>query len=599
MKKILTISMGLAALTAMGAPSNVPTNKFPTEALSSISANGEWAVGNTDAEFSIVIRNLYTGKSWLYEWEEAQGGPQYAPAIGNAASDAGVVVGEVGDRPAYWVNGEWNFLPVGDYKNMTQMGGISADGSVIFGAIGKQGMSDELDDVQFTRPCVWYRNADGTYGDPLFLPQPERDLTNAIPQYFTPIAISSDCNTIGALMTCNYGNPHVPYVFTRDASGQWSYNMIGADLINPDNLVFPEFHGSYNGPARPNYEDYLTEAQQEAYLAEAKIYGEELQASGDYTDEEIELILWGYAAKFMSEPQEAEFTKLWNEYLKAYNDWALDFLEYESVLARMLTDGMNFEMNNLCLSSDGKYLYATGTEYVHARPGDPENAFDVVLQPVRFDTATGESFVFSSNNAVYLSSVADDGSVLGRTVTGDDYIYTEAYIFPQGAYESVSLDVYMKDNGHDGAAIWMENNLFHEVMAPNASGTGFIIVDSYSMGIPRVTPDMSLIMFTTSTANWSPEENYLWISYVLNVDQQDTGVEEIASGSDAAMRLLPGGVVELDGQFASLEIYDLSGATVYSVAAPAARTATGLGTGVYVVRALSADGDVIVRKAVF
>lgn len=588
----------MAALTvagiAMAAPSEVSTKTFYNETLGPISSNGEWVAGS--GEFTVIIRNLVTGKVWEYdEYNVNTGtGNQYNLGFDRCVSDGGIVVGEVNDLPAYWQDGKWTPLPLAGHSGNMQVGSITPDGSMIVGAIGSG--SSQLDDVMFTKPCVWYRNADGTYGDPVMLPYPERDITNAIPQYFTPISVSDDGKVIGALMVCNYGNPVVPYVFTADNKGEWSYRMLGESLINPDGIVFPEYYGEYHGPDRPNWELYITEEEKEEYFAAFPAWAEEQEELG-YTDEDIELLNLRFVSTFMSGELKAEYDALLDAYLEAYLGWIQDERDYIDCLSQLLTDGMTFTMNNMCMTPDGKYLYSTGTSYELARPGNPENPFDVLMRPVRFETATGNATEYSPENNVMVSSVTADGSVLGREYVADSQVNVEAYIFPKGETESVSLLDYFRAHGNTEVVDWMEENMLHEAMVVDGDGNIYT-ADVYSMGVPTATPDMSLIVFQTSTFYWIPEEDYGYVSYVLNTGL-DAGAVESVGETESAVAILPEGNIAVSGDIDSLEVYDISGAKVFTAGNPTGVVATGLPAGIYVVRCVSADGTATTRKALF
>lgn len=519
MKRLLPIFLALSASAAMAI--DKPTSEsmtFTDETLSSISPNGEWVAGGMGDEFTVIIRNLTTGKKWTYsEFNGETGmGTQYTVGLGKCVSNNGIVVGEVDDMPAYWEDGAWHDLStkVGQtvYRGAMQVGSITPDGSIIVGAIGNSGGLTQgfEEDVMYTAPCLWQRNADGSgYGDPVMLPHPERDITNAIPQYFTALAISDDGKTIGALMTCNYGFPHVPYSYTQDADGEWQYTMMGEDLINPEHRVFPKYSGEYNGPNRPNWEEYMTQAEMEQYFAAGDAYVRYLESQG-YNEYEIELLLWGYAANFMTEPRKGEFEALWDEYYTAYVEWWEAYSQYETILSQVITEGMGFIFNNMCISPDGKYIYATGTVYELVRPGNPENAFDQHCMPVAFEVGTDNYTVFSQKNDIRVASVTNDYSVLGKPNLGDGYLDTLAYIFPQGDTECVDLLSYFEEKGNIEVVDWIEENMIHYAQIGETT-----FDDVYSMGIPMATPDMSVIVFQTTSFYWEPMEDYLWVSYVL------------------------------------------------------------------------------------
>lgn len=594
MKRLLPIAFILAATSAAGATSQVPSAQYPYEMISCISANGQWAVGNLENNFTAFIRNLVTGQVWNYdEYDgETDKGTKYGIALDQAVSDGGVVVGFVDDLPAYWENGTWHLLPVLNFNGRVQIGSISRDGSMIVGALGRD-TGEVLDDVQFTSPCLWRRGADGKFGNPEFLPQPKRDITNAIPQYFTLISVSDDCKTIGAQMTCNYGFPHICYAYTQGADGDWTYTLLGESLLNPKGVEFPEYVGEYKGPEAPNYELYLTEEEYAEFELEFPAWADEMEFEG-YTDEDIELLRYRFVAQFIQdEKKKAEYEALLDAYYDAFFEWYEQYMEYEVALGALFVEGHDFVFNNLRISPDGTKIYSTAVKQERVDTGDPENPFQAHYAPAIFNVATGEGRVLSDKHNVLLSSVTADGSVLGAEYQLDHYLNRFAYIFPQGQNESVNMLEYFTQEGNLEALKWMDQNLFHDVMI--MGDYGLEPFETYSMGIPYTTPDMSLMAFKVSTLYWVDEEKYDWITYLLNTGM-DTGVDGVEADSVLSVAPKPGAVVSVGGVAESLRIFDLTGRTVFSTRNASGNIATGLSSGIYLIEARSASGSFVTRK---
>lgn len=596
MKKLLPIAFLAVAGTAAAAVSDISTKIFPGEALSSISSNGVWVVGAAETEFSVIIRNLESDMKWGYNYNENNPqSVQYALGHDRAVSDNGIVIGLRNDMPAYWENGGWKSLPSGKAV-MGVTGSITPDGSMIVGSLSETGMTYE--EVQMSYPCIWYRNADGSYADPVFLPCPEKDMTGTTPQYLTAISVSDDGKTIGACMTCLYGFPHVPYVYTLGSDGNWTYKALGTDLINPEKIEFPEYPGEYNGPLAPNWEDYMTEEEIARFEAAFPAWAAGLEEQG-YTPEDIQILEIRYVATFMKdEEKKEEYQKLVDEYYDAFFAWLEKYNAYEAALNKVLTEGRDFEMNNIRLSPDGKYLYSTSSYLEMVKPGDPENAFETHYAPVRFDVATGEAFLFSEEENILISSVTADYSVLGQPYSRDRYMPRSAFIFPQGDEFPMNIMDYFNTVGSYGAATWIDHNMFHEIVIDVTEGGNFIFEDAYSMGVPVPTPDMSLILFQTSSYYWYPEVPYMYYSYVLNPEQENVGVETVEN-AESAVRVLNGGNLLVSGDVASITVYDLAGAALFRATAPAGTVATGLPAGIYVVSVVDAAGNASSIKAVF
>ena len=594
MKKLLPLGLIMLTASTVSAQSDVPSQVFAGEYLYCVSDNGEWAVGQMEQQYSVYIRNLITGKVWQYEWDGSDLGEMYTLSLDKAVSNNGIVIGEISDTPVYWKEGRWHALPTSGFSASCQLGSISADGSMIVGGIGDVGFN--YDDQQMTFPCVWYMQDNGNFGNPEFLPRPEKDMTGATPQYFSCISVSEDGNVIGATMTCNYGFPHVPYVYIKGSDGSWSYKALGLDLINPGNLQFPEYVGEYNGPDRPNYEAYMTQEQIAKMDAEFPAWSAAMEREG-YTQEDIEILMLRFAADYMTEPEKSEYEAVLDEYYDAYFDWLEKYTDYETTLGMMLAEGVDFVFNNIRISPDGKYVYSTGSRLEMVRPDDPENAFDELHFPTRFDVETSDSFEFDNSLDILVSCVTADYSVLGQPFILDADMYREAYIFPQGAFKPMNFYEYYMSQNNEDAAKWIEKNMLKEVIGFGPNGN-ITIIDTLCMGMPTATPDMSLVTFTTSGVYWEPQAPFNWYSYILN-PLAESGIETAVTEDGAKIISLADARLSVSGKVKEITVYDLSGAAVYFVKSPAGIVSTGLPSGVYVVKAVKDNDESMVLKVLF
>ena len=603
MKKFIIGLLSLIPVSSFAA-STVPNQMYPGECIFSFSANGEWMVSELDVEHSLLIRNLTTGQQWTYFTDGLDNGVDYALGMSTCVSNDGTVVAEVSNVPSYWKNGKWKPLPEAAGVRAAIIGGITPDGSAIVGSVSR-GSS------MMTQPCIWYRQENGTYGNPEWLPVPRSGA-----QYINATCISDDARVVGVSLRSGSGFSNPPYAYVRNDDGSWTYKDLGGPVLNPPGRVLPTSPGSYRGPQAPNYESYMTEEQIEAYY-EATGYAwlNELYDKGMSEDEMyVEGIL--YAAEFMNEDKRARYEPLARSFANAYLPWAKAMAEYLEALAKIEEDVADFEFNNVYMSPDGKYIYATAYRVILVDPGNPEYGQVKEHAPVRFDVATGEYTVYPFDYDAIITCVTGDYSVLGWDYDMDLHLYRPAYIFPEGSTEGFEIQDYWKQLDNSYAYTWLEENLYREVLVAITPTGGYLWDDAWSIGKPVATPDMSLWGYGGSTLYWSalPAENAMFITYIFNPDEsaskvpddgkgdeeiEDSGITGVDDNAGIGVRALADGVLEISGEVSGITVCDLSGKTVFTASSPAATVSTGLDRGLYIVNAVSPSGTSLTRKVRF
>lgn len=568
-----------------------------------ISPNGQWIVGQADGEGALWIRNLAENKQWLYG--TGTDASNYVIGINRSVSNDGTVVAVVDEIPSVWHNGKWTTLPNDGFTGSGVAGSITPDGNMIVGSIGKVRMT--LEDIMMTYPTVWYRNENGTWSDPEWLPYPTQDFLRMAPQYMNLISVSEDGNVIGANQTSGNGYFQQPYIYSKDENGEWTYKALGENVINPSNLPIQPFVGDYHGPAYPDWTKYLNENKNPASLnrmwRDFPAWVQEQEKAG-LTEEEISLEQLYFFAEYVDEADKEEYLKLVDDFISAYKPWKEKDDAYYAFLRDLFEEGLTFDANNIFVSTDGKYLYSTAIQQEMRDPSNPEGMGMILHHaPIKFDIATGEYTLYSFDPDIIVSSVTDDGSIMGKVYAhiSDPYIYRDAYIYPQGNDEPVTIHEYWEQTGNTNAYEWMEEHLYVQVIVAINENGSYVLDDTWSVGIPLSTPDMSLMSFTTSIIYWepAPDAMALWLTAVLNTGLEDTKVESLAPAADASVTVLPGGMIAVEGNVASITVFDLSGKALFHTANPQASVSTGLPNGVYVVRALSSDGKPVSVKAMF
>ena len=550
---------------------------FKDEYLSDISPNGEWAAGAID-DGSVVIRNLVNNQNF----ESRTNGATVFYYIGSGPqpiSNTGIVVGSTnGDNAAYWENGTWHTLKTPNPEFMSNASSITPDGSVICGGAGNDNMSLETDKIMLV-PAVWYRQADGSYSDAVLLPHPDLDYTGRVPQYITALAISDDGKTVAGQIRDYVGFMHEPILYTCDDNGEWSYTMLYPELLNPDNVVFPAYPGEYNGIPMPTPEWFMTEEELEEFSQALDRWttGKPTPEYKDYmTKEEIEA-----------------YNKALDEFLDEYNPWAESFDTFNELYTATVEAGYSFVFNNVTLTPDGKYF---GTTREISYVEDPIEGPKSRMYPVVLNT-DGSGYTDLNGNpelSLLTSSMARDGQVMATYIDPENILPRRAYVFPKDSKEAEPIEVYFMDVNPE-LSMWLEDEMTREVIVGFLPGGEFDYQDFMCSGAPITTPDMSrMICVTMATDTWVDAEA-LYYSYIFDTGIDISEVKPLATAS-CAMEILAGGVIDLKGEFSMIEVYDVSGALIYSEKSPAGNVNPNLAKGIYVIKALGADGTEIVKK---
>lgn len=234
MKKYLSLS-AIFAVSCLAASSASASEVIPGVFAVSVSHNGQWLLGQAEGEGVLFIKDFSTGKVYNTGGATSDAGNGFVAGMCEAIADDGTSIALIDGLPYWWSPSAntWTRLPGQTQDGSAALGSITADGSMIVGGLGTSGLTTE--DVQMTFPCIWYRQPDGTYGEPVFLPNPDKDRYGFVPQYVNCLAVSDDGNVIAAMMTENSGFFDLPYIYTRNEQGEWSYREVGSAVIDAEN----------------------------------------------------------------------------------------------------------------------------------------------------------------------------------------------------------------------------------------------------------------------------------------------------------------------------------------------------------------------------
>lgn len=593
MKK--TLLLAAAALATVSASAELTNQILPGCYFTGMSHNGQYAVSCLDGGI-LTFMNLTTGENTTFEGDGYT--TEYTSGIGNCISNNGILVGSttpVGSA-AYLENGTWYNLPVinAEYTNLSN--GITADGSVICGNIGTDKIDIKTENIMCV-PCVWYRQADGSYSEPVILPYPAKDYTGRVPQYAKALSISDDGNVVAGQITDYGGFVQQPIVYTRDDKGEWSYTLMCPELINPENLVFPEYPGEC--PMGPEMESFMTAEEKDAYNKAYEEWNATLPL--DYSK-------YPNMEDYMSDESKAKYAAAQEEYAKAVAEWEELYYPFVETYQQTMDASKLFVFNNCYISPNGKY-YLTSTQDqgggIWMAPGKRnmrplDNGFDTPVEesafaaPYVMNIETGTYTVVPTTSNIQACFVANDGTVLG---TSEIFTKPQAMVLTPGASEYKPLEVYLEETSSPRAAAWMNENMRHDMIEFNYDTFEEVTVPNVMLsGSPYASADLTV--FCTAAMNvWDYNDEYYYYSYIIYPDRTVDAVEDIA-GSEFAVEALKGGIVNVKGGNATVEVYTLGGEKAFAAQGTGA-ISTGLAEGFYIVKATSDGGKTVVLKAAF
>ena len=574
MKRVFPISMSVLAVMAVNAISsqemlaqdtNITPEVLPGFPIQNLSPNGAWAVADAGDYNPMVIIDLNTFT--MNEYYET-----YSGGAGNYISNNGIVVGRNAgtETASYWSDGAWTELPTGNKAVMSFANGITPNGDRIVGTISPDNYSGDFEGMMLV-PCYWDVNPDGSYGSPVMLPHPSVDPTNRTPQYITAVVISADGKTIAGQVVDYLGMVAQPIIYQQSSYGAWSYKLLVNDLFFPSGFTIPPYPGD-----APTKEEFMSAEELEEY-ADAL---EEWEANGSNQEYPVIDDFMSYAGKVA--------------YNEALSKWDQEYREFESAFWTWMAVVPNFTYNNVFLSSDAKYYATTDAKFfVDELNGIYIKDFKPYL--IDIENNTYKSFPAVDDIDIMVSSLADDGSVLGQW-NDEDYGIFNGYILPAGADAFMPLSDYVKEINPETYE-WMVENMTHEYERYTEDLTGQYTAEILATGIPHSTPDMSLIGFAQSNF-WSFSGDESFYGYLIGLPSV-SGVEKIEADSrETDVQYVGSGLLMLKGDVTKLDIYDLSGMQLMSVKSPSTHVSTNLPKGIYLINVTTGEGSNLTKKLI-
>lgn len=556
--------------------------KYPGFYYYLMSPDGKWLSMSSDG--IAVMFNTADSTYYIYEGDEVS--TSYNTGYGNAVNNLGMVMGATDNyTPAYWQDGEWTNLPLpeGERKGMYSTAhGVTPDGNYIVGCVSTGNFGD-ADSRTTYFPALWSRGADGTFSTCEVLPHPTKDFSGRAPQYITALCISDDGCTVAGQIMSNDGFTTYPIIYSKDSEGTWSYKTVGVDKVFDTSVELPPYP-NYE-PKYPNYSDYMDDAAKSAYEA----------AVDEYYDL-LDQYYQGLISDYPTYPSQKDYLTdvdgynaamdKYNEEYPAYSD---SLYVWEDAYSEALT-GASFVYNTVMMSANGKYLGQTiQTPDPDADPLDWMSAN--ISAPALFNLATGEYSQVEAKD-MCCAYVTNDGTVFGGSPATE--LTRNAYAVEPGSTVAVPFSDYAAKKWA-AAGQWIADNMKFDVTVYTVDPDTYdynetVVEDSIVTGTLVSNPEGT--RFATYLYNyWAEDEDEAgYISYFIDTTDAD-GIATIKRNGEADITVTAAdGMININGNLSSVNIYDISGRLVSTAAS------TALGSGIYTVKATDKAGNTVTRK---
>ena len=533
--------------------------------LTSVSSNGNWAVGSTQGVGYFV--NAKTSKLTIFE----KSGITYDF---NSVADCGIAGGsytpDFGCDTACYVTEEKGIVPLPLREGITSSFcmGASADGSLL---VGNVRIPNNSTTRAYTQPVVWYRNQSGEYEVFEELPFNKIGFDNVHVQGAWLLGLSNDGLKLYGRVIDHSGYIYLPVLWERSStdSHEWTYKELGTDYCFNKDKPVPEYP-QYK-PSEPDVTQYYSEEELAAYNKALELYNDSVEKAS-WT---IPADQRGPYPTYNPEKHKTDFFDIntadgverHNRYAEAYNKFRDETTAYnDSIdtynerLDEYVIHDNRFKILNMSLSSNGKYMVTT-----------------TVYETVMINPETEEVTVLEGADGLFPTGVLDDGTV---------FIGQKAAIPPLDRVPYVHKDGAMMDFGD-----WVREHsekAYNELMENFPDGHFGVVNTNNPEGL------------TFGGFNQTDEYGYAgWIMNLSAYDDLTTGITENKIADDVEVSFNSGeGTIDIAGtDKADVRIYSVNGVCVYNAAGVSGHVSVAsLARGTYVVEVKS--GNSLLRKKV-
>lgn len=569
-KSLLFAVLGSLSIGSFAQPATSMVEDFYGQKMS---PNGKYLLSNYYG--MLQIYNNETGRI-VFDYSGDQLGGW---GLGSAVSDAGVAVGSNDMEQAIIIIDNKMVIP--DWKDETitssNFHSISADATRVCGYT--TGGS-----TLYALPIVADITPTGEITKWQVLPHPDKDFLGREPQHITAVEMSADGKIILGQIVDWTGFVQYPIIYTEGADGKWSYTLPSEKDLNPNNIELP--YCPAEGPTGPNYEDFMTAEQIEKYNA----------AYQEYIDSGYNEDLLPKLGNFMTPEQAEAYNVAVAEYNKLADEYNKQLSAYYEAFDNILDSSLNFTFNQMAMTADGKKFVCS------AEIGGEDFYSPTTYIAYEFNIADGTYGPINSTLNLITTDINDNGTIFAATPVAMGAMPPQAYVKPADASDFVSIEKYLETNNPEMSK-WVVDNLtgYNIEIGFDPDTYEPIMGDYLFSGQPISNADGTVIAGNTKSYAFHPTATIL--TYVLNGVKTSGGgsaaIDGINSDSDLVITSSKGGLIIVDGECSALTVYDLSGRTVFSSTSVGNCVDTGLTTGIYIVKAIGANGSTATAKVSF
>lgn len=565
--------IGAAIISASAA--NAQTMKMYTGvAFHKASPDGNWLIENLQGTMSIL--NAKTGDK--YEVADPNGIMLYSPGLGNSVTNSGKIFGFTSERILIWDNGtvkELDDEPSGVGTGYNSVMAVTPDENILVGGLGPDGASSSSNGMM-AYPAMWTKNSEGKY---VYSPLPylKKDFAGETPQSIVPQQISDDGSIIVGTLTSGSGFYTFPYLFKKDANGEWQSTLLGIKNVYDESKLstLPEVPVE---PTEPDKYDYMSETDKKNYDEAYEEYEEllEMYQNGIISQEPTA----PNPTDYMSDAdKKAAYVADIQKYVADHNAYIQAWRKYSAALQKIVT-GDYFRKNNMFLSANGRYLATTLLHNGISTPG----YFDLTEKDPEFVAAADNSY------SMTVTTVLNDGTIIGASPV--DELTRSTYVIKKGEKPTTFHDYLATRN--EAAAKWLAENNTYKVTIYGNDGETVIGTKNDSIVSGTVTASPDGMVFVSYYTDYYTDENQTTKSFVINLNPS-TAIDNTLADEKSCMSFrTAGNSISFSGT-KNAEIYDLTGRLV---AKADNGTATLTEPGIYVVSMTGNNGQKKSQKIV-
>lgn len=526
------------------------------------SSNGRWACSSTEGaayfwDTQTTVPMVYNDQYYYIDGINNEGWA--AGSIGDPGMEQPVLVSS---------EGEVKMLPIPEGSNMVtgSARNLTADGQLACGFL--QPKVNAFDNVISAYPYIW--EISGNEITAVALPFPEKDYTGRAPQGYYPLFISADKDRVIGRQIDFSGYGGLPIVWDKGSDGQWSYKLLGEDVVYLDGPDFPEW------PEEPEDLDvskYMTEEELNAYQTAydewiAGGYVGEMPAYEDFINDAEK------KAQYLADKQ--AYDEAMNEYNTAVN-------AFQEVFFQRLS-GTSFDLYSMAASDNGRYVGFSVAEASDDPWSTPTN-------PAIIDLENNDKYtvIQAGGNACIGSRITDNGDVVYRIpYAGTQYDPVDARIIMNGSSTSMTIPEYLA-YCTDGK---VNDQTFKD------AGLAYTYTD-YSTGEPVEVTDKILTGTVNVSANGlafvgfgSDPNTFAIKSWAIDATEF-AGVNNVKADSKRIVRsnLIADGKVQFLSEVVSATLYGLDGSMRMSINNPGSEMNLPNEKGMFILRTVTADGE--------